>query len=68
MTLSTRLHTVQVNLICPAEAGDLNISLEVVSAARKRYFSGQGFLFKTLSTQSPLQALEVCNGISEHFV
>ena len=24
--------------------------------------SGQGFLFKTLSSQPPLQALQVCNG------
>ena len=29
-------------------------------------FPGKGFLFKTLSTQSPLQALEVVIGNSEH--
>ena len=28
---------------------------------RKRHISGQGFLLKNWSTQSPLQALEVCN-------
>ena len=32
-----------------------------LTAARKRYVSRQGFLFKKLFTQSPLQAREVCN-------
>ena len=35
---------------------------DVVAAARKRYVSGQWFLLKILSTQSPLQAIEVYNG------
>ena len=48
--------------LSPTEAGDLNAYFEiVVPAARKRYVSEQGFLFKKLSTQSPLQILEVCN-------
>ena len=48
--------------LSPAEAGDLNAYFELfVPAARKRYVYGQGFLFKKLSTQSPLQALEVSN-------
>ena len=48
--------------LSPAEAGDLNAYFElVVPAARKWYVSGEGFLLKKLSTQSPLQALEVCN-------
>ena len=42
--------------------GDLNAYFElVVPAARKLYVSGQGFLFKNLSPQSALQALEVYN-------
>ena len=32
------------------------------AAARKRYVSGQGFLLKTLSTQSALLSPEFCNG------
>ena len=46
------LHTVQaqVHLIHPAEAGDLNISFGLILAARERYVSGHGFLFKMLST------------------
>ena len=52
-----------------AEAGDLNAYFELlVPAEGKRYVSGQGLLFKKLSTQSPLQALEVVIGISEHSV
>ena len=46
------------------EGGHINAYCElVITAARKRYVSGYGFLFKTLSsTQFPLQDLEVCNG------
>ena len=45
--------------LSPIDAEDLNVYFElVVPAARKQYVSGQGFLFKKLSTQSPLQALE----------
>ena len=48
--------------LSPAEAGDLNASFEfLVPAARKRYVSGQGFVLKKLSTQTPLQSLEACN-------
>ena len=61
INLSTWLHTIQVHLKHPAEARDLNISFELVFAARKRYVSGHEFLFKTLSTHSPLQALDDCN-------
>ena len=44
------------------EAGDLNAYFELlVPAARKRYVSGKGFLFRKLSTLSSLQTLEVCN-------
>ena len=39
----------------------LNAYFELVPAARKRYVSGQAFLFKKLFTLSPLQALELCN-------
>ena len=45
-------HYITITL-SPAEAGDLNAYFEVaVPVARKRYVSGQGFLFKKLSTQS----------------
>ena len=48
--------------LSPAEAGYLNAYFElVVPAARKWYVSGQGLLFKMLSTQSLLQALGVYN-------
>ena len=42
------------------EAGDSNAYCElVVPAVRKRYVSGHGFLFKTLSTWSPLQVMGI---------
>ena len=54
-------HYITITL-SPTEAGDLNAHFKlVVPEARKWYISGQGFLFKKLSTQSSLQALEVCN-------
>ena len=56
------MHTVQIHLIHPAEAGDLNISFELLFATRKLYVSGHGLLFKTLSIQSPLKTLQVFNG------
>ena len=58
-------HKITITL-SPAEAGDLKAYFELVlPAARKRYVSRQGFLFKKLSTQSPLQPLGICNRMYE---